>query len=100
MILIEHDCNQSLKLKSLLSQYEGKRIGILSTNQEMEFKNDSLIVHLHLGDSLTEIAQGLFHGLLFMESQNIAVVIVQGVSENDTGLGIMNRLRKAAWQIM
>lgn len=100
MILIEENGDQQAKLQSLLYKYSGKRIGILSTKQSFLPENDSLIIHLHLGDSYDQIAQGLFSGLLYMESQDISVLVVQGVSENDTGLGIMNRLRAAASEIV
>ena len=101
MILLEKNGNQSQKLQKFYSTYKGKRIGILSTNQSIDFKsNDLQVVHLHLGDSPTEIAQGLFNGLLHMESQDLSALFVQGISETDIGLGIMNRLRKAAWQIV
>lgn len=100
VIVIEHCDNQSEKLQKLLSNHQGKRIGILTTNQSLKFGNNSYLVHLHLGDSYDEIAQGLFNGLLYMESLNVSVLIVQGILESEIGLGIMNRLRKAASEIV
>jgi L-threonylcarbamoyladenylate synthase len=100
VILIEENGDQASKFQSLLSKYQGKRIGILSTQQSFELGNDSLILHLHLGNSFDQIAQGLFNGLLYMEGQDLSVLIVQGISEKETGLGIMNRLRKAASEIV
>ena len=101
MILVEKTGDQFKKLSTIISQYKGKKIGILSTERNMDWGNhDSNILHVHLGDSPFEIAQRLFNGLLDMENQSLTALLVQGVSESETGLAIMNRLRKAASEII
>ena len=46
------------------------------------------------------IAHGLFHALRELDNQAAEIVIVEGISEENEGLAVMNRLRKAASEII
>lgn len=43
-----------------------------------------------------EVARGMFKGLREMDTIAVDVIFVQGVSESNEGMAVMNRLRKAA----
>ncbi|ORZ18782.1 DHBP synthase RibB-like alpha/beta domain-containing protein [Absidia repens] len=43
-----------------------------------------------------EVARGMFKGLREMDTMAVDVIFVQGVSESNEGMAVMNRLRKAA----
>lgn len=49
-----------------------------------------------LGDNAKEVAQSLFSKLRKLESLDVSVILVQGIREDNEGLAVMNRLRKAA----
>ncbi|CAO3598145.1 unnamed protein product [Absidia cylindrospora] len=43
-----------------------------------------------------EVARGMFKGLREMDTMAVDIIFVQGVSESNEGMAVMNRLRKAA----
>jgi L-threonylcarbamoyladenylate synthase len=60
------------------------------------------IIEHFVGDATApaSVAQGLFHGLRSLEAHNVSCILVEGVSEQEEGLAVMNRLRKAATHIL
>ena len=52
------------------------------------------------GTNPVAIAHGLFNALRELDNQGAEIVIVEGISEENQGLAVMNRLRKAASEIM
>lgn len=53
-----------------------------------------------LGDTLEEVAHNLFGSLRWADRRGYTVIIIEGVEENGLGIAIMNRLRRAASQII
>lgn len=91
------------KLKSLVneSRAEGKRVGIIST-EEMLFwsreynPNPDHWEILGSKDNLPEVASRLFQALRNCDRYHLDIVFAQTVPEVGIGVAIMNRLRKAA----
>lgn len=54
------------------------------------------VIDMNLGQSGGDIAKRLFAMLRSLDDQGIDVILVEGISEEDEGLAVMNRLRKAA----
>jgi L-threonylcarbamoyladenylate synthase len=52
----------------------------------------------YVGSNFDTIAANLFKAFREFDSKKIDVVIAQGISEKGLGLGIMNRLNKAAYR--
>jgi len=84
---------------------EGHRVGILQTTPELSLSSELLqaqkenrLVVLTLGDPSNprKIAQNVFAALREMDDRQVNVIIVQGISEENEGYAVMNRLRKAA----
>ncbi len=55
---------------------------------------------LSLGATPKQVAHSLFQRLREMENQGVDLILVQGIMEDDEGLAVMNRLRKAASKII
>jgi L-threonylcarbamoyladenylate synthase len=73
---------------------KGKKVGVMSTGNT-KYKSDSTIF---LGNNLDMIAANLFKTFREFDEKRIDVVLVQGISDKGLGLGIMNRLGKAAYK--
>ena len=84
------------KILQLLSQFkkQGKKVGIMST-ENGAYKSDMTIF---IGCNFDTIAANLFKTFREFDVKKIDVVLVQGISRNGLGLGIMNRLGKAAYK--
>jgi L-threonylcarbamoyladenylate synthase len=72
---------------------EGKKVSIMTASKSLKSNVDSV---LYMGNSLDTIARNLFANLRKADSDHIDVIVVQGIHYNNTGLAIMNRLKKAA----
>ncbi|KAG0198922.1 hypothetical protein BGX28_007707 [Mortierella sp. GBA30] len=48
------------------------------------------------GSKPEDVARELFRGLRFLDGQKVDCIFVEGISEEDEGLAVMNRVRKAA----
>ncbi|KAF8456587.1 DHBP synthase RibB-like alpha/beta domain-containing protein [Terfezia claveryi] len=58
------------------------------------------IEEVYLGTSGAEISRGLFAALRELDERGVAVIHVEGIAEENEGLAVMNRLRKAAGEIV
>lgn len=97
IILIEGS-NDKVKDRTLqlLSEFknQGKKVGILSTTNT-RYKSDMTVF---LGKKLDVVASNLFKTFREFDGKKIDVILVQGISRKGLGLGIMNRLGKAAYK--
>ncbi|MEC4848165.1 MAG: L-threonylcarbamoyladenylate synthase [Nitrosarchaeum sp.] len=97
IILIEGS-NDKVKDKTLqlLSEFkkQRKKIGVLSTTNT-RYKSDMTVF---LGKKLDRVASNLFKTFREFDGKQIDVILVQGISRKGLGLGIMNRLGKAAYK--
>ncbi|KAJ3326200.1 hypothetical protein HDV06_000076 [Boothiomyces sp. JEL0866] len=78
-------------IKDIFLKYPNDKIGVLKTGLKEKFN-----LEIDLGDTAELVARNLFGGLRDMEKLGATVIIVQGISEDNEGLAVMNRLRKAA----
>jgi L-threonylcarbamoyladenylate synthase len=78
----------------------GLKIGILRTISHCTAKYPGTakakVTELFIGSTSREVAFGLFKGLRDLEQTGAEVILVEGVSDDDEGLAVMNRLVKAA----
>ncbi|KAJ3417011.1 hypothetical protein HDV05_007493 [Chytridiales sp. JEL 0842] len=82
---------------------DGRKVGLLRTSERPV--NESLrgVVEEHyLGSSLepAAVAKELFNGLRSLDEKGVGLILVEGISEDNEGLAVMNRLRKAAKKII
>eukprot|EP01126_Amoeba_proteus_P061584 TRINITY_DN8280_c0_g2_i7.p1 TRINITY_DN8280_c0_g2~~TRINITY_DN8280_c0_g2_i7.p1 ORF type:complete len:415 (+),score=76.30 TRINITY_DN8280_c0_g2_i7:120-1247(+) len=83
-----------------------KRLGILHTHptqfqfpESMTTSKSCVILTLSDG-SAPEVARLLFSALREMDTKGVDLIIMEGISEQNEGLAVMNRIRKAASQIL
>lgn len=78
---------------------DDKKIAILtSRNWESNSFKHSLVIKL--GKAGEEIQRNLFAALRDADKHHVSIIFVEGVGEEDEGLAIMNRLSKAASEII
>ena len=90
----------AVKIRSLAQNLSQERkVGILATTENIHFYAGLPEVQLVLAGSranLATIAQGLYGYLRTFDQLGVDIVLVEGYSEEQEGLAIMNRLRKAS----
>ena len=88
----------SAKIKTLSESYkaEGKKVGILATDETQTNYRADVVKSLGSRSNLATIAQNLFRLLREVDAENVDVIIAEGVSSEGLGLAVMNRLRKAS----
>ncbi len=86
------------KIKLLTEFYraEGKKIGVLATDETHIAYRADVVKSLGSRSNLATVAQSLFRLLREVDAENVDVIIAEGVSSEGLGLAVMNRLRKAA----
>ncbi len=83
-------------IPQLLEQHAGKRIGLLTfQNQYREVPEEHQVVLSSAGD-LTEAARHLFSGLRYLDQLPLDLIIAEPVPERGLGRAINDRLRRAA----
>lgn len=98
LILIEgKKQNVSKKISELITTYakQRKRVGIMTTDKSFSKRVD---VKKYVGSNFNRIAANLFKTLREFDSEKVDVILAQGISQKGLGLGIMNRLNKAAYK--
>lgn len=100
-VLIGDDEDFRKEVLNLLDEYSDKKIGLMVFDDDKETfnnKNIESIVYMGSKDDLSYMAKILFDSFRKMDDNNIEHIIVRGVEEEDFGLSIMNRLKKASSQ--
>ncbi|MEX0861515.1 L-threonylcarbamoyladenylate synthase [Nitrosopumilus sp.] len=84
------------KTLHLLAQFQkqGKKVGIMSISNT-KYKSDMTVF---LGNKLDVLAANLFNTFREFDVKKIDVILVHGINRKGLGLGIMNRLEKAAYK--
>ncbi|MHA1647125.1 MAG: L-threonylcarbamoyladenylate synthase [Promethearchaeota archaeon] len=107
------------KLEKLHLKYikMGKKVGIIHTHSGIQLSaqiiNHSQTEIYPLGaqlnpdqsnqdviDNFGQVAQGLFSAMRNLDELGVEIILVEGISEKYEGLAVMNRLRKAASEII
>ena len=86
------------KIKELVDELrgDGKKIGLLVTDKR-SYEADMII---SAGRDKEEVASKLFWAFRAFDDAGMDVIIAEGVEESGIGLAIMNRMRKAAYDII
>lgn len=95
-IILVEGANANQKISQLLRQYkkQGMRVGILS----MKKNNTKSDLTRFVGSNPNMIAANLFKSFREFDEKKIDIILAQGISQKGLGLGIMNRLGKAAYK--
>ena len=82
---------------------EGKSVGLILTSGLPVSPSMSSLKTINLGgdeDRPLEVAKGLFAALRSFDDMGVHVILMEGVSEQNEGLAVMNRARKAASSVI
>ena len=95
-IILIQGTKANKKISQLLLYYkeQGLRVGILSTKKS-NIKSD---MTKFIGNNPDKIASNLFKSFREFDEKKIDIVLAQEISQKGLGLGIMNRLGKAAYK--
>jgi len=101
------EMKRCIQLKFEEYKNEKKILGIIHTHGDKFIFDDYLvqsqyvrIINLGDGNSPDEVARGLFSALRELDCCGVSAIIMEGISEHDEGLAVMNRVHKAASQII
>lgn len=98
VILIEY-CASKQRQRGVVEEQIAKyslmnlKVGLLHAETECKSAAD---FQYFLGDSAIEVAKNLFAGMRHLEALGSNVIVIEGISEDGTGLAVMNRATKAA----
>lgn len=86
------------KVKELAESYmqKGNKVGVLATNETASYYRADVVKSLGSRSDLTAIAKNLFRLLRELDSEEVDVIIAEGIPTEGLGLAVMNRLRKAS----
>ena len=96
IILIEGANNKvDKKISQLVSKFkkQQKRVGIMSIQKNHTYKADMV---KFVGNNPERIAANLFKVFRDFDEEKIDIILAHGISKKGLGLGVMNRLGKAA----
>lgn len=98
IILVEGTKNKvNSKILQLLTFYknQGNKVGIMTSERNIPYKSD---MTRFVGADFSTIASNLFRTFREFDARKIDIILAQGISHEGLGLGIMNRLGKAAYK--
>jgi L-threonylcarbamoyladenylate synthase len=86
------------KIKELADIYkaEGKKVGVLASKETCAYYDVAVVRCLSRRRDVNAAAVNLFKLLREFDTENVDVIIAEGVSIEGIGLAVMNRLRKAS----
>lgn len=98
------DFEQRWKEECSINFKDATKVGLLTSRSNQNDNNTSspssvTVERISMGTSAEQVARGLFGGLRDLDTRNVDVIFVQGVTETQEGMAVMNRLRKAASKV-
>lgn len=99
VMLVEGNGNAQVEqVKNLASRFnlQDLSVGILAKEENIDKYNGFKVKSIGQGNDLAVCASNLFSVLREFDKEGVDTIIAEGVKEEELGLAIMNRLRKAA----
>lgn len=102
IILVLGDMDQmAFEIKEMSKKYqrEGHKVGILASEQTFQgYTSDRLLI---LGDrnNPLSISNNLYNSLRAFDEMEADIILVEGLNESGLFLAVMDRLKRAAWEI-
>ncbi|MBU2436856.1 MAG: threonylcarbamoyl-AMP synthase [Candidatus Omnitrophica bacterium] len=99
VMLVEGNGNAQVEqVKNLASRFnlQDLSVGILAKEENIDKYNGFKVKSIGQGNDLAVCATNLFSVLREFDKEGVDIVIAESVKEEELGLAIMNRLRKAA----
>ncbi|MBI3989915.1 MAG: threonylcarbamoyl-AMP synthase [candidate division NC10 bacterium] len=80
-------------------QAAGKKVGLIHRGRHLRATSSSVLVKV-LPKDIAGYARGLFAALRALDDAGVDIIVVEGVSEQGLGLAVMDRLRRAASEVV
>lgn len=86
------------KISEIVLNYnkQGKKVGIIATDETMDLYKNSIVVSLGSRQNLNDIGKNLFKVLRSFDSMDVNIILCEAFEEVGVGTAIMNRLKKSA----
>lgn len=86
------------KINEMVQNYidDGKVVGIMSTDEHKDNYSNAIVKSLGSRKDLNSIAHNLFKTLSEFDNEKVDIIISEAFEEEEIGIAIMNRLKKAA----
>ncbi len=86
------------KINEIVQNYidDGKVVGIMSTDEHKDNYSNAIVKSLGSRKDLNSIAHNLFKTLSEFDNEKVDIIISEAFEEEEIGIAIMNRLKKAA----
>ncbi|MCG0239557.1 MAG: threonylcarbamoyl-AMP synthase [Firmicutes bacterium] len=90
------------RIRSLIAEEaaRGRRVGVLASAESRGLYPAPVVVEVGSRSDLARVAANLFAALRSLDAQGADIILAEGFPEEGIGLAIMNRLRKAAGQVV
>ena len=103
LVLVEGDPKRvDAKIKELAGRERslGKKVGILACSSSEAYTGCGEVVAAGRREDPATVAAGLYAALRRLDEMGVDVILAEGIGEGGMGLAVMNRLRRAAAQII
>ncbi|KGN02547.1 tRNA threonylcarbamoyladenosine biosynthesis protein [Clostridium novyi A str. 4570] len=86
------------KINEMVQNYidDGKVVGIMSTDEHKDNYSNAIVKSLGSRKDLNSVAHNLFKTLSEFDNEKVDIIISEAFEEEEIGIAIMNRLKKAA----
>lgn len=75
---------------------QGKKVGILATDETKHSYKDGLVISIGSRENMYTAASRVFDTLREFDKQQVDIIFAEALSEDNIGMAVMNRLKKAA----
>jgi L-threonylcarbamoyladenylate synthase len=99
VVLVEGNIKKMVKkMRELINEYtkQGLKVGVMATAETAAFYNQGIVKVVGSREDLKTVAKNLFQILREFDTEEVDIIVAEGVVTKEIGLAIMNRLRKSA----
>jgi L-threonylcarbamoyladenylate synthase len=103
LVLVEGNENKTGKMLTELAREHlrrGKRVGIMSISENIPLNGSVELVKLGSRCAPHTLAANLYSALRHLDQAGVDIILAEGTGEEELGLAVMNRLRRAADRII
>ena len=99
MIIVKGELQKVVnKIQQLTAEQhnQGKLVGILATEETKQNYQDGVVISMGSRSNLYSAAAAIFDALRQFDIQKVDIIYAESLSEENIGMAVMNRLKKAA----
>lgn len=100
LLFIGENAREMLLTEVRNAHAEGKRVGALAMEEDMEVLRNAGAVVYALGADIASVARHLYAGMRWLDNQNLDLIVCRSSGEGGLGLAILDRLTRAATRVI